>query len=246
MGISTSRPAEWFRSLGGSRRAALIAGAVIAIGAGALFASRSSLLDARRIEVTGANHVHRAEIVATAGVSNDTNVLWFDERAAERRLEAEPWIANARVSASFPLTIEIAVTERTPVAQMGGGTGLLIAGDGTALSGSAARAGRLPTIDLGTVTTAEGQPPSPVGAARALGAMPTALRTRVTRVRVSLDGTIELRLKGGTTVRFGTPDDTARKVEAIRRVLAWADGEGSAIRRLSVVAPTAPAATLVR
>lgn len=246
MEISTSRPAEWFRSLAGSRRAAVIAGAAIAIGAGALFVSRSSLMDARRVEVTGADHVHRAEIVATAGVSNDTNVLWFDEGAVERRLEAEPWIANADVSASFPLTIEIAVTERTPVARMGTGTGLLIAGDGTALSGTAAEDRALPTIDLGTVTTAEGQAPSPVGAARALGAMPTALRRQVTRVRVLLDGTLELRLKGGTTVRFGTPDETTRKVEAIRRVLAWADQEGSAIRTLSVVAPTAPAATLVR
>jgi hypothetical protein len=59
------------------------------------------------------------------------------------------------------------------------------------------------------------------------------------------DGTLELRLTGGTTVRFGTPDDTARKVEAIRRLLSWAEEERSAIRTLSVVAPTAPAARLV-
>lgn len=245
MGISTSRPAEWFGSLGATRRATVIASVAVALVAGAFFASRTSLLDARRIEVSGGDHVHRAELVAIAGVSKDTNVLWFDEGAAERRLEAQPWIADADVSASLPLTIEIAVTERTPVAVMGGGTGSLIAGDGTALGGTT-RDGTLPTIELGTVTTAEGQPPSPVGAARALGTMPTALRSKVTRVRVMLDGTLELRLKGGTTVRFGTPDDAARKVQTIRRVLAWAEQEGSAVRTLSVVAPTAPAATLVR
>ena len=244
MEISTSRPAEWFRSLGASRRSAVIAGAVVALVAGAFFASRTSLMDAHRIEVTGANHVHRADLVAIAGVSRDTNVLWFDERAAERRLEAEPWIASADVSSSFPLTIAIAVRERTPVAVLGG-TDTLIAGDGTALAGTT-RGGGLPTIDLGTVTTAEGRPPSPVGAARALGAMPPTLRSKVTRVHVMLDGTLELRLRGGTTVRFGTPEDAARKVEAIRRVLSWAGREGSAIRRLSVVAPSAPAATLVR
>ena len=149
------------------------------------------------------------------------------------------------MSASFPLTIEIDVTERTPVAVMGGAAGSLIAGDGTALGGPS-DAGKLPTIELGTVTTAEGRAPSPVGAARALGAMPAVLRSEVTRVRVMLDGTLELRLEGGTTVRFGTPDETTRKVEAIRRVLAWAEREGSAIRTLSVVAPSAPAATLVR
>ena len=245
MGIWTSRPAEWFRSLGVTSRAAVVSGVVVAFGVGVISASRTSLLDARRIEVSGADHLHRAELVATAGVSKDTNVLWFDEAAARRRLEAEPWIAKAEVSASFPLTIEIAVTERTPVAVTGGVSGSLIAGDGTALGGSTG-GGKLPTIELGTVSTADGRPASPVGAARALGAMPPTLRSEVRRVRVMLGGTLELRLRGGTTVRFGTPDDAARKVEAIRRVLAWAEAKGSAIRTLSVVAPSAPAATLVR
>jgi hypothetical protein len=113
-------------------RAAVVAGIVVAFGAGVILASRTSLMDARRIEVSGADHLHRADLVATAGVSKDTNVLWFDEGAARRRLEAEPWIAKAEVSGSFPLTIEIAVTERTPVAVTGGRAGSLIAGDGTA------------------------------------------------------------------------------------------------------------------
>jgi cell division protein FtsQ len=243
--ISTSPPAEWFRSLGGTRRSVLIAGAAAVLVACLVFASRTSLLDARRIEVTGTDHVHRADLVRIAGVSKDTNVLWFDDRAAERRLEAEPWIANADVSASFPLTIQIAVTERTPVAVMGGPGGSLIAGDGTALGASSDGHG-LARIDLGTVTTAEGRAPTPVGAARALGTMPAGLRSQVTRVSVLLDGTLELRLEGGTRIRFGSPDDIARKVETIRRVFAWADEEGSVIRTLSVVAPGAPAATLVR
>lgn len=223
----------------------MVAGVIVVFAAGALFGSRTSLLDARRIEVSGAGHVHRADLVAIAGVSKDTNVLWFDDGAAERRLEAQPWIARADVSSSFPLTIEIAVTERTPVAVIAGGTGSLISGDGTVL-GDWPRAEKLPTIELGIVTTAEGRPPNPVGAARALGAMPPALRSQVTRVRVMPDRTLDLRLRGGTTVRFGTPDDAARKVEAIRRVLAWAERKGSTIRQISVVAPSAAAASIVR
>ena len=95
------------------------------------------------------------------------------------------------------------------------------------------------------MTSAEGAPPSPVGAARTLGAMAPAMRSDVRRVIVMLDGTLELRMTGGTTVRFGTPADAARKVVAIRRVLRWANREGSQVRTLSVVAPSAPAATLV-
>jgi cell division protein FtsQ len=243
LGIWISRPTEWFRSLGGWHRAAVVAVALVAFAAAVLFLSRTSLLDARRIEVSGADHVHRADVVAIAGVSKDSNVLWFDQAAAERRLEAEPWIAHADVSASFPRTIRIAVTERTPVAVIRGRAGSLIAGDGTVLPGPS-HGDKLPTIDLGTVTTAEGRAPSPVGAARSLGAMRPALRSEVTLVRVMRDATIELRLRGGTTVRFGAPVETVRKAEAIRRVLAWAERRGSAIRTLSVVAPSAPAATL--
>lgn len=243
--IWISRPAEWFGRQGGKRRAVFVAAALMAVSVLAVLASRTSLFDARRIEVIGANHMDRADLVRIAGVSTGTNVLWLDDRAAERRLEAEPWIAHADVSASFPLTIEIAVTERSPVAVLGGGSGGLIAGDGTALGTPAAGKG-LPTIDLGTITSAEGPPPGPVGAALALGAMPPGLRADVRRVVVMLDGTLELRLTGGTRVRFGTSADTARKVEAIRRVLRWAHGEGSVIRTLSVVAPSAPAATLER
>ena len=46
-----------------------VAAAVTAVSALAIFASRTSLFDARRIEVTGANHLDRADLVRIAGVS---------------------------------------------------------------------------------------------------------------------------------------------------------------------------------
>ena len=73
------------------------------------------------------------QIVRIAGVSNATNALWLDEGEAERRLEAEPWIADADVRVTFPLTVEIAVHERSPVAVARGAVTSLMAGDGTAL-----------------------------------------------------------------------------------------------------------------
>ena len=244
MAILILRPVEWIRSLSGRGRAALVTWGLAALVVGGALLSRTSFFDARRIEVSGSNHLRRAEVVEIAGVSEATNALWLDEGAAERRLEAEPWIADAEVSISFPLSIQIAVTERTPVAVLDG-IGGLVAGDGTSL-GTWDWAGRLPRIDLGSVTAADGVPRSPVGAARAIGAMSPNLRSNVTRVRVMLDGTLDVHLRGGAIVRFGSPDDANRKVKAIRRVMAWARAEGTPIRTLSVVAPDAPAATLVR
>ena len=244
MEISTSRPAEWFRSLGGRRRIALIALGSVALAIGGVTASRSSAFDVRGIEVSGNDHLHRPQVVRIAGITDATNALWLDESEAERRLEAEPWIADADVRVTFPLDVEIAVRERTPVALAEGAVTSLMAADGTALgSGTVARG--LPVIELGAAGRVEGVRPSPVGAARVLGAMTPTLRAQVTRVRVLLDGTLEIRLRDGPSVSFGTPDDAQRKAMTINRMLLWARTQGTPLRTLSVVAALAPAATFV-
>jgi hypothetical protein len=74
--------------------------------------------------------------------------------------------------------------------------------------------------------------------------MAPSLRAEVARVRVLLDGTLELRLRGGPTVLFGTPDEARRKAGTIERMLAWARAKGTVIRTLIVISPSAPAATL--
>jgi len=244
LGISTSRPAEWFRSLGARRRIALIALGSVALAIGGVTASRSSAFDVRGIEVSGNDHLHGPQVVRIAGITEATNALWLDEGEAERRLEAELWIADADVRVTFPLNVEIAVRERTPVALAQGAVTSLMAADGTALgSGNVPRG--LPVIELGGAGPAEGVRPSPVGAARVLGAMTPALRAQVARVRVLLDGTLELRLRDGPTVSFGTPDDARRKAVTIGRMLVWARTQGTSLRTLSVVAALAPAATFV-
>lgn len=244
MGISISRPAESFRPLRVRRRRAVIAVGSVALVIGVVAASRSSRFDVRRIEVSGADHLHRPQIVRIAGISNSTNALWLDEGVAERRLEAQPWIADADVRVTFPLKVEIAVHERSPAAVARGAVTSLMAADGTALGSGTVPRG-LPLIELAGAGSVEGIRPSPVGAARVLGAMAPALRAQVARVRVLLDGTLELRLRDGPTVRFGTPDDAERKVVTIARMLAWAGSEGTPLRSLSVVSALAPAATFV-
>jgi cell division protein FtsQ len=222
----------------------LIAVGSVALVIGGVTASRSSAFDVRGIEVSGNDHLHRPQVVRIAGITDATNALWLDEGEAERRLEAEPWIADADVRVTFPLNVEIAVRERTPVALAQGVVTSLMAADGTALgSGNVPRG--LPVIELGGAGSAEGVRPSPVGAARVLGAMTPALRVQVARVRVLLDGTLELRLRDGPTISFGTPDDARRKAVTIRRMLVWARTQGTPLRTLSVVAALAPAATFV-
>jgi cell division protein FtsQ len=216
------------------------------IGTAGLFVSHSSAFAVRHVEVVGAAHRSRADIVRLSGVTAATNALWLDERAVELRLEQDPWIASATVSSSFPRTILVEVTERTPSAVIVRGTDrLLVATDGTPL-GLAGRVPRLPLIVMPPAGALEGAPPSLQPAARAIGALPPQILARVRQVVVSLDGTLELRLLDGPRVEFGPATEIAAKVRAIVWMLAWSDDESRPLNTLNVVAPGAPAASPAR
>jgi cell division protein FtsQ len=244
LAISISQRAEPVRRIHGRRAVVVAVVATVALVAGGVGVSMSPLFSARAIEVRGAGHVPRSRIVELAGVSVGTNVLWLDEGAAERRLEGEPWIASADVVAAFPSTLRIRVRERTPVAVASDGLRTsLMAGDGTSL-GVAEPDPTLPSIRFPASGSVEGPVVGPVGAARALGAMAPALRARVGRVLVQLDGTLEIRLREGPIVRYGTPGDATSKARAIARMLRWAESQGERILQLTVTTPRVPAAIL--
>jgi len=225
---------------------AILVAAIVAVGFGV---SRSSWFHVRRIQIAGADHLTRADVLRIAGISSSSNALWLDEVLAEERLEANPWVARADVQRVFPVTVRITVSERTAVAVASDGVHtVLLAGDGTPLgTGATMLASRrlskgLPDIELLPAGTVEGSAPSPVGAARALGAMAPALRDLVKDVSVLSNGSLVLSFRGGETVLFGGPEQLFAKARAIERMFAWASWAGERIVRLSVVAPTAPSA----
>ena len=230
-----------------SRRArAVVAFGLGVIGAGGLFLSHSSVFHVRHVEVTGAAHRSRADIVRLSGVTHATNAIWLDERAVELRLEQDPWIGEATVSTSFPWTVHVEVAERIPAAAVDRGTGrLLVATDGTPL-GLAGRISGLPIIVMPPTGALEGEPPSLQPAARAIGALPPEILAQVRQVMVSLAGALELHLIGGLRVEFGPATEIAAKARAIASALAWSSDEGRPLAVLNVVAPAAPAASLAR
>jgi cell division protein FtsQ len=244
LAISISLRAEPGRRRAGIRAGVLGVAAVVALGLGGSQLTRSSFLHARAIEVTGAARLSRAEVVARAAVSGATNVWWLDELAVERRLEADPWIADAHVSTGFPATIRIAIVERSPVAvaseRLGG---LLVAADGTAL-GPARRTRGLPRIEVAGASTAEGARPSRAEAASILGAMTSELRASIVVVTMAADGYVDLRLRGGIRVGYGSAAQPTAKAQALDRILSWANATGERIAWVSVAAPNAPAVRL--
>jgi cell division protein FtsQ len=231
-------------ALARSRRAWVALAVVLAFGllAAGFVLSRSSAFHVHHVEVAGAAHHSRADIVRLSGVTRATNALWLDEGAVERRLEQDPWIASATVSTSFPWTVHVQVVERTPAAVIDRGSDrLLVATDGTPL-GLAGRTSGLPLIVMPPAGALEGAPPSLEPAARAVGGLPASILARVRQVIVSVDGTLEMRLVDGPRVEFGPATQIEAKGRAIASILAWSDEEGEPLATVNVVAPGAPAA----
>ncbi len=92
---------------------------LVAVGAIAVFAS--SIFDVRDVIVQGAVYTDQDVLDSVIADLDGEPVLLVDTRAAERRLEAVPWVESARVSTDFPHGVVIDIRERRPIATFRGG-----------------------------------------------------------------------------------------------------------------------------
>ena len=225
------------------RSLSLVLATLVLAGAGTVV-SRSGVFHVRNVDVEGSDHLTAPQVIKRAGLTEQTNVVWLDEGAVEDRLEQDPWVARASVIVDLPWSVRVRVVEREPIAVMEAPSGpALVAGDGTVL-GPARRRGRSPLITTPPPWLRVGTVSSVAGAARALASMEADLRTRVSRVEITLEGTLESALRGGVRIAYGLTGGYAAKAEAIAEVLRWAERSGERLRRIDVSAPSAPAVTL--
>jgi len=86
------------------------------------------------IALSGERHLNRNEVLAAAGVTGTTSLLFFDVEEARDRLKTNPWIADATVLKLYPDRLQIGIKEREAFAiwQQAGRISV-IAGDGTML-----------------------------------------------------------------------------------------------------------------
>jgi cell division protein FtsQ len=100
------------------------------------------------IALAGNHHVSREEVLATAGVSGTTSLLFLDVADMRERLKTNPWIGDATVLKLYPGELQIGVKEREPFALwQKDGRVSVIADDGTVLEPYVApRLVRLPLV----------------------------------------------------------------------------------------------------
>ena len=84
--------------------------------------------------VAGRHQLAHADVLALAGVTKNTSLLFLDVDTARARLKASPWIAEASVRKLYPGRLIIEIEERVPYAlwQMDGRLSVISA-DGTVL-----------------------------------------------------------------------------------------------------------------
>jgi len=86
------------------------------------------------LALSGNQHVSREEILAVAGVTGHTSLLFLDVETVRERLKTNPWIADASVLKLYPGELQIGIKERAAFALwQRGGRASVIAHDGTVL-----------------------------------------------------------------------------------------------------------------
>jgi cell division protein FtsQ len=219
---SASRNARTGLSRYRRRRLLALGLLVVLLLAAAVVGGRSVLLHAARfrvsqIAVTGATQVDPSLIRAASGIQLGGPLLAVRADEVRQRLTAIPLLATVEVARDWPGTVQLTVTERTPVALASSATGpALVDSTGLPYQLAPKPAPRLPRLAADRV--APDDPATEAGLA-VLAALSPEVRDKLQVVEADGPGEVTLRLAGGKQVRWGSPDASARKAAVLAVLL---------------------------
>lgn len=207
------------RNAGRWRRARVLVAAVlvVALVAGAAWLLLASpYVTAQDVRVSGLTTVSKARVEGAANVPTGTPLARVDLSAIQARVESVPAVRRAQVSRSWPHTVSIAVTERVPVAVIDQGNGLkALDSAGVLFNSYPSRPKGLPLMR----TDPDVKGDALVEGAKVIASLPTGISSRVDRIDVASVDQIQLVLRNGRTVLWGSADDSAHKAEVLATLL---------------------------
>jgi cell division protein FtsQ len=227
--------------------ALLVLGIAVVVAYLASIAAADPRLALGEVNVTGAVRAGSDAVLTAAALPRGTNVWLLDTAAAQRRVEALPWVSSARVERSWPNQVAISVVERAPVARLALALGgyALLDGAGRVLEiGTSDRAdAKLPLLRVrpAPVDIAAGALESEQAASDALAAAQRLQRlgVRITEVQSEPATGISVTTSARLRVLFGDMTDLERKValfNAITQRIAHPDE----VAYVDVRSPSAP------
>lgn len=182
-------------------------------------ALNSSLFAIRTVTVEGTSRLTVAQVLAAARVPRGTSLVRLDPGTVQHRVARLPAVAQVEVRRRWPHGLVISVTERTPAAVVGAGTGVELV-DRTGVAFASA-----PTAPPGLVSLQVSGPVPGTGEAdtraamQVLGALPAGVRRRVITVAAPTPDEVRLDFRDGSTVVWGSAADSATKVAVLRALL---------------------------
>jgi cell division protein FtsQ len=186
----------------------IIGGAAWAIWFSSIFAvDQVRAVNADNSELTEQQVV---EVRAKAAINTGDPIATVDSDTAAQQVATLPWVKSVEVRRGWPNEIVIAVDMRVPVARVSVGDRQL-AVDAQGITFDSLNIQGLPRID------AEGE--ALVAAVEVLISLPENLRTKVTRLVANSRDDVELILKSGSTVRWGSSEEAEFKAQVLEALL---------------------------
>lgn len=191
------------------------------------------VLGVRSVAVSGNKLVAAKDVVTAAAIPDGTPMFRVDTDAARDRIARLPRVASVDVSRSWPGTVRVTITERTPVALVKSADGYHeIDGTGVDFAVIPKAPAGIPTLVIGRAASDDA---STVAAVTVLTHIPKQLVKRIITITPHTPGDVQLALKGGKTVKWGSADESERKAAVLAALLTRPG------KVYNVAAPDAPA-----
>ena len=115
--VKPSRKRRSWRAIVKPALYAAALGAMVAFGLyrGSQLVADTHLLRVHRIIIRGNQRLSRGEVLAVLSGLEGESLLLTDLDAWRRRLLASPWVSDAALRRSLPSTVEVVLSERTPI-----------------------------------------------------------------------------------------------------------------------------------
>lgn len=207
---------RWSRRLRRLRPFLYAATVLILVGTGVWLLFFSSVVTVRDVSVDGNRTISPVRVRAVAKAPMGRQLARVDLAAIRARVETIPAVKSASVSRSWPHTVAITLTERTPVAVVDRGAGLqAVDADGVLFGSYDSKPGDLPMVETAPDVKSEAL----AEAARVVTSLRPDINALVDRVEVESVDRIRLRLSGGKTVMWGSAEQSEQKAEVLAVLL---------------------------
>jgi cell division protein FtsQ len=173
----------------------------------------STLLSVKEVRVIGAVDVSADSVREAAAVPSQEQLARVDVAGISERVGALPRVASVEVRRGWPDVLVIVVTERQPVA-VTSDAGTLHYVDSTGVE-----FGTVASAPTGMPVVTAVTPDALTSAAAVLGELPDVFRAGVGAVQARTRDDIVLVLRSGQAVRWGSAEDSARKLVVLRALL---------------------------